>query len=475
MVEIIINDDKCRIVGNMMKLILDKLDEELSFKVLGAQFIKSYNWDGVIRLLEPDLSFKYGLLDRVCAFLKRYDVEFTIKDNRIKLKNNKIDISDNLKELEKNPRYYQIEASEKVLEKDIGIFRMATGSGKTLTMALMISSIGKKTVVYVISKDLLYQVHEFFEKVFKTKIGIIGDGHCRIEDINVASVWTVGQVFGVKQALIDDEDDEKELEKNKYAQIKKLLLEAKVHIFDECHIASCSTIQEIGKNIKAENIYGMSASPIRDDNSDLLIECVLGKVIYNLSASDLIERGYLTQPIIRFVNVPKIEDNVTDYRAIYKRYIIDNDVRNNIVIEKTVNLINLGYVPLVLYKSIRHGKIIQKLLSKHVPCMLLSGNDDIKIREKAKADLESGKIKAIIASNIFDIGLDLPILSGLVIAGGGKSSVRALQRIGRVIRPYKNKKWAAVIDFYDNIKYLKDHSKRRKQIYSSEKGFIVKD
>lgn len=475
MVEIIINDDKCRIVGNVMKLVLDKLDEELSFKVLGAQFIKSYNWDGVIRLLESDLSFKYGLLDRVTSFLKRYDVEFTLIDNRTKSNNNKIDISKNLIDLKKVPRYYQVEAAQKVIEKDIGIFRMATGSGKTLTMALMISSIGKKTIVYVISKDLLYQVHDFFEKVFKTPIGIIGDGLCEIHDINVASVWTVGQVFGVKQALVDDESDEKEVEQNKYIQIKKLLMDAKVHIFDECHIASCSTIQEIGKNIKAEHIYGMSASPIRDDNSDLLIECVLGRVIYNLSASDLISKGYLTQPIIRFVKVPKIEEKLTEYRTIYKHYIIDNEVRNNIVIEKTVNLIGLGYVPLVLYKSIRHGKIIYKLLSKHVPCMLLSGNDDIKIREKAKEDLESGKIKAIIASNIFDIGLDLPVLSGLVIAGGGKSSVRALQRIGRVIRPYKNKKYAAVIDFYDDIKYLKDHSKRRKQIYSSEKGFIVKD
>src|SRR5690606_21334147 len=91
-----------------------------------------------------------------------------------------------------------------------------------------------------------------------------------------------------------------------------------------------------------------------------------------------------------------------------------------------------------------------------------------KIREKIKNDLEEGKIKCIVASRIFDIGLNLPILSGLIIASAGKSSVRALQRIGRVIRPYPGKRFAAVIDFADQAPYLLDHAKRRKEIYETE-------
>ena len=66
------------------------------------------------------------------------------------------------------------------------------------------------------------------------------------------------------------------------------------------------------------------------------------------------------------------------------------------------------------------------------------------------------------------MGIDLPILSGLVIAGAGKSSVRALQRIGRVIRPYKGKKVAAVLDFADQAPYLINHAIARKEIYQTE-------
>ena len=66
------------------------------------------------------------------------------------------------------------------------------------------------------------------------------------------------------------------------------------------------------------------------------------------------------------------------------------------------------------------------------------------------------------------------MISGLVLAGGGKSSIKAVQRIGRAIRPYKNKEMAAVIEFNDNAKYLRNHSKIRRKIYDLEDGFVVK-
>ena len=83
-------------------------------------------------------------------------------------------------------------------------------------------------------------------------------------------------------------------------------------------------------------------------------------------------------------------------------------------------------------------------------------------------DIEDGYVQCVIASRIFDIGLNLPILSGLVLASAGRSTVRCLQRIGRVIRLYPGKKIAAVVDFADSAPYLSDHSERRREIYESE-------
>jgi len=83
------------------------------------------------------------------------------------------------------------------------------------------------------------------------------------------------------------------------------------------------------------------------------------------------------------------------------------------------------------------------------------------------------KIDCVLASKIFDIGVDIPSLSGLVIACGGKSTVKALQRVGRVIRKYPGKKFSVIIDFVDQAHFLQEHSKIRYKIYSSEDGFDV--
>ena len=347
----------------------------------------------------------------------------------------------------------------------------------TLVSSLITADIGKKTIVYVIGKDLLHQLHGFFKNVFDgIDIGIIGDGKCEIGDINVASVWTVGQVFGLKKSeiILSENDEETAPEPEHFSKIRDLLTEAKTHIIDECHVAACETIQTIVHNINPEHIYGMSASPWRDDGADLLIECVLGHRIVDVDASYLIKNNWLVKPFIKFVKVPPYHTKLKkQYQTIYKNYIVENEVRNGMVVKSAAKMVERGYKPLILFNSIKHGKILEDMLSKQIRCTLLSGKDKMSVREQAKDDIENNKIDAIIASKIFDIGVDIPVLSGLIIAGSGKSSVRALQRIGRVIRPYGTKKYAAVVDFIDNAHYLSSHSKTRCKIYKSESGFDV--
>jgi superfamily II DNA or RNA helicase len=106
-------------------------------------------------------------------------------------------------------------------------------------------------------------------------------------------------------------------------------------------------------------------------------------------------------------------------------------------------------------------------------CALLDGSNSKEERDKVKKDLMEGKIDCVLASRIFDIGVDIPSLSGLVLACGGKSTVKALQRIGRVIRKYPGKKIAAIVDFADQAPFLDNHSRTRYRIYTSEDGFDV--
>lgn len=488
MAKVVINGTTCSIKEETDTEFLRSLDQELSFNVQGAEHTRAFKgyyrhgkfvkWDGVHRILSRRLTFPYGLLNRVQNFYSRHNKDLFVDDKRVAHSPiNSIDIQNKLIDIKRDPYQYQWDTLEAAKENDCGIIRIATGGGKSLVAAMMASYFGKRAIIYVIGKDLLYQIHKFFSQIFDDEIGIVGDGKCEIRDINVVSVWTIGQAMGIEKSkiLLDTTNTEESLDTDKYQDLLSLMRTAKVHIFDECHLAACDTIQQIAKNINPEYVYGMSASPWRDDGADLLIESIFGSTIVDISASYLIKKKFLVKPYIKFLNVPPLNEKIAkSYPTIYKRYIIDNEIRNNKIIKGAQRLVEQDFQTLVLYSRINHGKKLFDAISQRVPTILLSGKDSSDVREEAKEKLERGEINCIVASTIFDIGVDLPSLSGLIIAGGGKSSIRACQRVGRVIRKYPNKDCAAVIDFCDNAPYfLKRHSIIRYKVYKTEQEFDV--
>lgn len=481
MVTIIRHQNTCKIITDDEELLQD-LDTELSYKILGAEFSKAYkgytdaygnhtSWDGRKHLLQSNCSFPAGLYYRVLDFLSKRGIIPDIEDARPELSpSNPIDILPRLNEMKMPPRQYQIDVAETAIQYDRGIVKAATSAGKTQMMALITAKLGKPTLILVIGIDLLYQTHEFFKDVFQTDIGIVGDGNCTICPITVASVWTIGKVLGISGKVTEDDEDEEEMSiaQAKYQDIKKMLNNSKVVILDECHVASASTLVSIGQVLKAETVLGFSGSPVRDDNSDIMLEALLGKRIVDLKARDLINQGYLVRPIIKFLAPAPYPYKTGKYPKIYSKYIIENEQRNGMVVKATLKLIEQGFVPLVLFNNIKHGDILYEMLKDKTDVVLLSGKDRSKIREQVKKDIDASKVKCVIASRIFDIGLNLPILSAIVLSQSGRSTVRSIQRVGRVLRLYPGKKIAAIVDFADSAPYLMQHSLRRKEIYEME-------
>ena len=246
-----------------------------------------------------------------------------------------------------------------------------------------------------------------------------------------------------------------------------------------CHRVAAPTATNVLSAINnAMYRIGLSASPWRDDGADLVLEAVFGQVAVDIPASQLIERGYLVTPYIKFVSVPPVTfPKGTKYATIYEQYIVNNSVRNAIGIRETLSLVKKGKPTMVLVRHIAHGRFIaselESVLGEPVP--FLSGKDDSDTRNRTIQGMRDGTVKLLVATTIADEGLDIRPLEGLVLLGGGKSSTRALQRVGRVLRTYGNKKNAVVIDFDDKARFLADHSKKRQQIYEAEPSFVITD
>jgi superfamily II DNA or RNA helicase/intein/homing endonuclease len=346
----------------------------------------------------------------------------------------------------------------------------------TLVSSIITASLNKPTNIYVISLDLLQQFHSLFCEIFDEPIGFIGNGRCEISRINIVSVWSAGKALGNKEALSGEDDDfEEEDNPSNYPRIVKMLKSTKVHLFDECHSVQSATIRSIYNAIDPEYIYGLSGTPYRNDGCELLSTSILGDQIIDVPASRLIAEKWLAQPLIKFVRVPKMKGiNGENYQSIYKSYIVENEIRNNLIIENAKMLLEKGYQVLILFKQLNHGKILSELLNEQgIDHEYLSGIDSLEERTRVKEKLLKKEANLILSSKIFDQGIDLPTLSGLILANSGKSSISVLQRAGRIIRSYPGKTYCCIVDFYDDVKYLKNHSLVRYNIYKSESGFKV--
>lgn len=488
MITIEINNVWSRISGLKNDIeIADTLDQEMSFYVEGYQYTKKFrtgwfdkngihrHWDGKRHLLTQRMVFPTGLLNRVINFFKLRKINFDIVDKR----KQQHDSFNSLPIHKYKPRFYQEDALKAAVENERGIIRMGTGSGKTLLAAMIAAHYNLPTMFYVVGKDLLYQFHKEMSEILDCKIGIIGDGHCEIEKFNVCSIWTAITSFGLNQKVsLDDEDwspEVFEIGKKEKQLIKNAIEGVQVAIYDEAHFLATDTIQSIYKaGKKCRYLFGLSGTDWRDDGADLLLESVCGPRIYNMPSSKLIEGGFLVPANIVLYDVPRLTGEVpNNYHSIYSQYITNNEIRNQLIADAARKLIEKGRRVLILVRYINHGNTLSQMLSD-IPLFFVNGDVDGETRIQVKKSFEAGELKCLIASSVFDIGVDIPCLDALILGGGGKSTVRALQRIGRVIRWFDGKGNAIVVDFFDNIKYLDKHSAIRISVYETEPRFKIK-
>ena len=223
MAKIVIKGNTSQIIGETDLEFILALDKHLSFFVQGAEHSPQFRgyvnrsgdyikWDGFRKLLTPTLQFATGLIERVKDYYQTAGKTLDVVDKRTaKSVGQPRNILDNLAKHGKFPYPYQLEILDIIDKYDRGIIKVATGGGKSLIAALIAAKLGKKTIIYVIGKDLLHQFHSFFSECFDEPIGIIGDGECQIHNINIASIWTIGQAIGMKknEILLDSEDKEK--------------------------------------------------------------------------------------------------------------------------------------------------------------------------------------------------------------------------------------------------------------------------
>lgn len=494
-IQLFVENQTTYIKGRLPSDIYQGLRKLLGYKPEDAFFKMQYrkNWDGIESTLhwsskncrcaikKEGTHFPTGLFTLAKDYLTENNIEIEIFDNRIKIESNSsLSLSSEL-----SLRDYQKDVIEKSIKQERGIIKMATGAGKTVTAAGIISELNMSPFVfYVPSIDLLDQAADEFERfIIKSgsplKVGRIGGGYFDIQDVNVMTIQTAVTGCGKKYKVYDEEDllEKDKINKQQKKDINNLIIDSKAFIIDECqHVRSdsCQIIADYSKNARYR--WGMSGTPYRDSGDDILISACFGRLVVEYNASYLIKKNFLVRPDIYFIPIKSFSSGLPDYQTIYKKCIVENDLRNNCISKVAKAFEKQGKNILILCQQIEHGEILSNMIPGSV---FLHGKHTGKQRIEHLNKMRNREIPITISSSIFDEGIDCKPLDTLILAGGGKSATRALQRIGRVIRPYENadigyvKDSATVIDFEDHSKHLLGHSRARKKIYSTESEFNI--
>ena len=476
---------RCTVSGKLNLEVVNYLKGMLSFFVEGYEWTDAYRtftfagermWDGKKKLFRYNWkkeigSCPSGLAIYVIKILEDFQLTFAIDDKRPQ-----IQYTDNPLKLHGiTPRDYQELGLNEFLRRMWIIWQAATGAGKTVMIAMAIARTNVSTMIYVHTFDLLDQMYDELTRMLQIPIGRIGGGKCDIQKINVCMIQTCHKVLGEKYVkyFSSEPDDNTDIVKTKLT-IAKVIKNAVMIVFDECHHLRASTIQKIARASKSAVLrIGSSATSFRDQGDDLLIEAQLGAALFNVDASYLIRRNFLVQPKIKFLHIPLIRLSGR-YQQVYKEYIVMNPVRNQMILNIARKLHKQGRKILIIvsYRD-THRQIIIDMIKPYMKVKFLLGLVNKPERRQILAQMKAGKLDCVIGTSLADEGLNLRIVSGLILAGGGKSRTKVFQRVGRALRTYDGKKDAVIYSFIDNAKYLRKHSFELIRLLKTEPEFKV--
>lgn len=441
----------------------------------GYQFMPKFRqgfWDGRVKLYSPTKkTFPAGLSHLVKEALEEADVHVQLDDRRScpplppRYKEDTVlhGVSFDY------PYDFQLEAMEKMILDQRGIAAVATNGGKTEIACLIASCLRLPTLFLVPGKELLYQTQQRFAKRFgisTDEIGIIGDKHWKPNQwITVAIVASLYQRLNNKKQVAWD-----------------LLMGTDLLFIDECHKTGADTWFDVARSCDAFFRFGLSGTPLkRTDGADLRLLAATGPVLYEMRNKELIARGISSEVEVQFLPIRKpVIPKGTPYHDAYKAGIVNNIYRNRAISVLADRFVQQGKNVVILVKEIPHGWELDKRLwtfkqRSFLTHQFINGEMDSSVRQQALRDFESGDLRVLIATSILDEGVDLPNIDVLIMAGGGKSSIKTLQRVGRGIRLGGTGK-LIVVDFVDFLNnYLLEHSHQRFTDYRDEDCFEIRE
>lgn len=413
-------------------------------------------------------------------------------------------------------RYYQIDAVKKLLKFGKGICISPTGSGKSLVIGTVISELRqKKKEIHALSKK------PYFLIVVPTR-QLVDQMYSDLTEYGITDIcmWTSDSgkkkdgtfkdnscPSGFSNIIITNHDwITKKLDRKNMSNNLFPIDEIGCLIADEVHTVSYgSQIAKIVERINAPLSFGFTGTLPSDKFKQWSIIGIFGNVVYKNEIVTFQNDGYLAK-----IEIIPLRGVITElekrgsskylYSMRHKNKL--GDVLEDGTVVETDTALKLEnqffeqnceelYSPLfdkmmtmfdfhtrnmiVLFDRLSIGKIIYEMLIKKLhnkaSVYYMDGSIDVSEREKIRSELEKTNGNVLVAQSVTaSVGLNIKNLNGIAFCFSGKSFVKVIQSIGRVIRLKKDGSNSKLFELYFNTRYSNAHHLEKMKIFIDNYG-----
>lgn len=315
-----------------------------------------------------------------------------------------------------------------------GLVVLATGLGKTWLSAFDVEQADAKRVLFVAHREeILVQAAETYQRIRpNAKIGFWKGSRRDAEfDILFASIQTIGREQHLNRFSRDFFD---------------------YIVVDEFHHAAASSYRRLLRHVHPRFLLGMTATPSRTDNADILTFCD-DNLVYQQTIVDGINRKLLVP--FRYYGIvdQNVDYDVIPWRSgrfdpteLSNRLATISRARHSLDVWRTHSLSRT----LAFCASRNHADFTADFFRRAgVQAVAAHGTSEV-TREDALSGLESGEIAVVFSVDLFTEGIDVPSIDSVMMLRPTESSILFLQQLGRGIRLSEGKQDLVVLDFVAN-------------------------
>ena len=239
-------------------------------------------------------------------------------------------------------------------------------------------------------------------------------------------------------------------------------------IYDEVHLLPAPVFR-ITAEIQARRRLGMTATLVREDGHEGDVFTLVGPKKYDVPWKELEKQGWIATAECHEIRVPLPEDLRMEYALAPDqekyRLAAENPAKFGIVRDllrkhKDDTVLVIGVYLTQLHK-----------LAALLDAPLITGETNIREREKLFDQLRRGEINRLVVSKVANFSIDLPDANvAIQVSGTFGSRQEEAQRLGRILRPKKSGLLAHFYALVSHDTIDQDYSAHR-QMFLTEQGY----